>query len=243
MKLHALHHLYQQRLSRSTRPFKARGANVDRCTHCMVVRRLCICEEKVTHRTHAAFLLVMYDDEVLKPSNTGRLIADSVEETYAFIWSRTEPNKEMLALVNDPKWQPYIVFPAQYAELERVRTEPVSEKGKRPLFILIDGTWQEAKKIFRKSPWMHNFPVLSIQAESLSRYGVREASGESQLATAEVAAKVLALNGDKLAAESLDAWFDVFREHYLTGKKQRQLPVPGALDTYREVVKRQINKH
>ncbi|KKD58218.1 cytoplasmic protein [Grimontia sp. AD028] len=239
MKLHAVHHLYQQRLAQSTRPFKARGANVERCPQCMVVSRLCICEEKVSYPTNAAFLLVMYDDEVLKPSNTGRLIADTVEDTFAYIWSRTEPNKEMLDLVNDPKWQPYIVFPAQYAQPERVHAEPVISEGKRPLFIMIDGTWQEAKKIFRKSPWMARFPVLSIKAEALSRYGVREASGESQLATAEVAAKVLALNGDRLAGESLDAWFDVFREHYLTGKKQRQLPVPGALDKYREVVQRQ----
>ncbi|USH01044.1 DTW domain-containing protein [Grimontia kaedaensis] len=238
MKLHAIHHLYQQRLAQSTRPFKARGANVDRCTYCMVVRRLCICEEKVTHVTNAAFLLVMYDDEVLKPSNTGRLIADTVQDTFAYIWSRTEPSKEMLDLVNDPKWQPFVVFPAQYAEPERVAREPLTEEGKRPLFILIDGTWQEAKKIFRKSPWLDNFPVLSIKAEALSRYGVREANGESQLATAEVAAKVLALNGDTIASQSLDAWFDVFREHYLTGKKQRQLPIPGALDKYREVVKK-----
>lgn len=236
MKLHSIHHLYDQRIARSTRPFQARGAGVDRCKHCMVVKRLCICDEKKTLSTNAAFLLVMYDDEVLKPSNTGRLIADCVEDTYAYIWSRTEPNEEMLALINDPVWQPYVVFPEQYAKPERVSYSPEVPEGKRPLFILIDGTWQEAKKIFRKSPWMDHLPVLSIKTEEQSRYSVREATGKSQLATAEVAAKVLALNGEQLAGKCLDAWFDVFREHYLTGKKQRQLPEPGTLEHYRQTI-------
>lgn len=144
----------------------------------------------------------------------------------------------MLALVQDPKWQPFVVFPAQYAEKERVVSSVNVVEGKRPLFIMIDGTWQEAKKIFRKSPWMADVPVLSIKTSEGSRYGVREAAGESQLATAEVAAKVLSLAGDNHASQCLDALFDVFREHYITGKKQKTLPIPGALAHYREIVKR-----
>ncbi|MDD1780638.1 DTW domain-containing protein [Enterovibrio sp. ZSDZ35] len=237
MKLHAVHHLYDKRLAASTKPFRARGASVERCKLCMLVKPLCVCKEKVTFDTYSGFLLVMYDDEVLKPSNTGRLIADTVNDTFAYIWSRTEPNEEMLALVQDPKWQPFVVFPAQYAEENRVVSSVSTPEGKRPLFIMIDGTWSEAKKIFRKSPWMADFPVLSIKSTESSRYGVREASGESQLATAEVAAKVLALAGDTVASECLDAWFDVFREHYLTGKRQKTLPIPGALDRYRETAK------
>ncbi|MEZ8145846.1 DTW domain-containing protein [Enterovibrio norvegicus] len=238
MKLHAIHRLYDERLAQSTKPFRARGASVERCRHCMVNAHLCICAHNVRRASHAGFLLVMYDDEVLKPSNTGRLIADAVEDTYAYIWSRTSPNEEMLALIKDPMWQPFVIFPEQYSTPERVVNIPVVSQGKRPLFILIDGTWSEAKKIFRKSPWMDSLPVLSIKADDASRYKMREACGEGQLATAEVAAKVLALAGDLKAADCLDAWFDVFKEHYLTGKKQRQLPIPGALDRYKDVVAR-----
>ncbi len=233
MKYHAIHRLYDERLTQSTRPFLARGANVDRCKFCMLVRRLCICAERVASKTQAAFLLVMYDDEVLKPSNTGRLIADKVEDTYAYIWSRTAPNPKMLALIAEEQWQPFVVFPAQYAEPERVISQPIMTKGKRPLFILIDGTWQEAKKIFRKSPWLANFPVLSISPTSFSQYQVREAKGKDQLATAEVAAIVLALAQEHDAAEGLTLWFDVFREHYLIGKRQKQLPENNAMRRYK----------
>lgn len=65
-------------------------------------------------QTDSAFLLLMYDDEILKPSNTGRLIADIIPDTFAFIWSRTDPNREMLALLKDPQWFPIVIFPEEY---------------------------------------------------------------------------------------------------------------------------------
>lgn len=237
MKLHAIHRLYDERLARATRPYLARGASVVRCVRCQLVQSFCICGQNQTQKINAAFLLVMYDDEILKPSNTGRLIADIVDETHAYIWSRTAPDPKMLELILDPQWQPYVIFPAQYAAPERCVSEVRVEVGKRPLFILIDGTWSEAKKIFRKSEWLHQFPVLSFTATERSKYKVREASGENQLATAEVAVEVLKLADENVAAQHLDAWFDVFREHYLTGKKQRQLPENSALKHYQKMCK------
>ncbi|MGF1704115.1 DTW domain-containing protein [Photobacterium makurazakiensis] len=229
MRIHAVHKLYDERLARSTRPFRARGCKVERCLYCMLRVHLCICENKPQIESNAAFLLVMYDDEVLKPSNTGRLIADLFDETYAYIWSRTEPNPAMLALLEDPQWQPYVVFPAEYAEPERVADKITIESNKKPLFIMLDGSWAEAKKIFRKSPYLNQFPVLSINPEKPSRYKVREASKENQLGTAEVAARIIDLFGEQNNADVLDLWFDVFRENYMTGKLNRVLPDDSAL--------------
>ncbi|KMV32292.1 cytoplasmic protein [Photobacterium swingsii] len=230
MRIHAVHELYEERLARSTRPFRARGAKVERCRHCMLRPHLCICSHKPVIESNAAFLLVMYDDEVLKPSNTGRLIADLFQDTFAFIWSRTEPNAEMLALLEDPQWQPYVIFPEEYATPERVVNDVQLEQGKRPLFIMLDGSWAEAKKMFRKSPYLNKFPVMSINPEKPSRYTVRVASKENQLGTAEVAARIIDVFGEQNNAETLDLWFDVFREHYITGKMNRQLPDAKALN-------------
>ncbi|MBC7002689.1 DTW domain-containing protein [Photobacterium sp. BZF1] len=229
MRIHAVHKLYDERLARSTRPFLARGGKVERCLFCMLRKHLCICSSKPEITSNAAFLLVMYDDEILKPSNTGRLIADLFEDTYAYIWSRTEPNPDMLALLEDPQWQPYVVFPAEYAAPERVAEQVAMEAGKRPLFIMLDGSWAEAKKMFRKSPYLNRFPVLSINPEKPSRYKVREASKENQLGTAEVAARIIDLFGEQKNADVLDLWFDVFRENYMTGKMNRVLPEDNAI--------------
>lgn len=229
MRIHAVHKLYDERLARSTRPFLARGGKVERCLYCMLRTHLCICSSKPDIDSQAAFMLLMYDDEVLKPSNTGRLVADLFKDTFAFIWSRTEPNPDMLALLNDPQWQPYVIFPAEYAVPDRVAAEVSAQPDKRPLFILLDGSWAEAKKMFRKSPYLNHLPVLSIDPDKPSRYQVREATKANQLGTAEVAARIVDLYGETKNAEVLDLWFDVFRERYMTGKLNRTLPEANAL--------------
>ncbi|OBU20329.1 tRNA-uridine aminocarboxypropyltransferase [Photobacterium aquimaris] len=228
MRIHAVHTLYEERLARSTRPFLARGCKVQRCRQCMLRTHLCICEHRPLAKSNAAFLLVMFDDEILKPSNTGRLIADVFEDTFAYIWSRTEPNVEMLALLDDPQWQPYVVFPAEYAPEREAKTIEL-ETGKRPLFIMLDGSWAEAKKMFRKSPYLDRFPLLSINPDKPSRYKMREASKENQLGTAEVAARIIDVFGEHHNAELLDLWFDVFRENYIAGKMNRLVPEESSL--------------
>jgi len=165
--------------------------------------------------------LLMHDVEPLKPSNTGWLIADVVPDTYAFTWQRTHVEPALLALLADPQWQPFVVFPGEYAEPERVVTHVEPIPGKRPLFILLDATWTEARKMFRKSPYLNGLPVLSLQSELVSRYRLRRSKRSEHLCTAEVAALCLGLAGDEDAAGQLDAWLDVFTDHYLAAKYQR----------------------
>ncbi len=169
----------------------------------------------------SAVCLIMHDIEPLKPSNTGWLIADIVADTHAFTWQRTGVEPALLELLADPRYQPVVVFPGEYAEPERVVSDVQVVAGKRPLFILLDATWTEARKMFRKSPYLNRLPVLSLQADVLSRYRLRRSSRSEHLCTAEVAALCLALAGDVLAAQALDTWLDAFTDHYLAAKQHR----------------------
>ncbi len=177
--------------------------------------------------------LLMADIEPLKPSNTGWLIADVVTDTFAFAWTRTEVDPALLTLLADPQWQAYVVFPSEFAAPERVVHElpdTASAHGRRPLFILLDGTWDEARKMFRKSPYLQHLPVLSLHPEQLSRYQLRRAQSDSHLCTAEVGALCLNLANDTQAAHALNAYFDVFTDHYL--KAKQQLPVDWGDDVH-----------
>ncbi|EFE09751.1 DTW domain protein [Citrobacter youngae ATCC 29220] len=163
----------------------------------------------------------MFDTEPMKPSNTGRLIADILPNTAAFQWSRTEPPQALLDLVKNPDYQPMVVFPASYAGEERevIFTPPT---GKPPLFIVLDGTWPEARKMFRKSPYLDNLPVISVDLSRLSAYHLRGVHAEGQYCTAEVAIALLDLAGDTQAAEGLSDLFTRFKTRYLAGKTQHQ---------------------
>lgn len=217
---HAVFRLRAERLAQCTKPFFARGSRAPRCAQCRVIPEYCLCAWRPTVAARSAMCLLMYDVEPLKPSNTGWLIADVIADTSAFGWSRKAVDARLLSLLDDPQWQPYIVFPGEFVEPERVVGDVLPAAGKRPLFILLDATWTEARKMFRKSPYLERFPVLSLAPEQLSRYRLRRSKRDDHFCTAEVAALCLELAGDQAAAQVLDAYLDVFSSHYLAAKFQ-----------------------
>ena len=231
---HAVSRLRSARLARSVKPFLARGGPQGaRCAGCRLVPSHCLCAVRPSVPTQAGVCLLMADIEPLKPSNTGWLIADVVADTFAFGWARTVVDPALLALLADPQWQPYVVFPGEFVAAHRVVTQlqeqlpahvqPLAQPPKRPLFVLLDATWPEARKMFRKSPYLDHLPVLSLQSALLSQYKLRRSTRDDHFCTSEVAALCLELAGDQHAAHTLEAYLDVFTAHYLQAK--RQLPV------------------
>ena len=252
---HAVSRLRAVRLARSTKPFLARGGfKRERCAGCRLLPSHCMCTLCPQVTTRAGVCLLMADVEPLKPSNTGWLIADVVADTFAFGWARTETDPGLLALLADPQWQPYLVFPGEYAAPGRVvhclapaathhgdsgrcdgarsdtaRSETAqSPSDKRPLFILLDATWSEARKMFRRSPYLDHLPVLSLQPEQLSQYKLRRSHRDDHFCTSEVAALCLNLAGEHRAEQTLQAYLDVFTHHYLQARNQLPVAWDGA---------------
>ncbi len=231
---HAVSNLRAARLARSTKPFLARGGfKRERCAACRLVSSHCLCAFRPALRTRAGVCLLMADVEPLKPSNTGWVIADLVADTFAFGWARTETDPALLSLLSDPQWQPMVVFPGEYAAQARVVHTPLPADGlhagaaKRALFVLLDGTWAEARKMFGRSPYLNHLPVLSLQPELASKYKLRRSCRDDHFCTSEVAAMCLALVGEHLAAQTLVAYLDVFTHHYLQARNQQPVAWDG----------------
>ena len=227
---HAVARLRADRLARSTKPFLARGGfKRERCGGCRLLPSHCLCAFRPAVPTRAGVCLLMADVEPLKPSNTGWLIADVVADTFAFGWARTATDPALLALLSDPQWQPYVVFPGEYVAPERVvhtvlpLGAPPGVAQKRPLFVLLDATWAEARKMFRRSPCLDHLPVLSLQPDRVSQYKLRRSHRGDHFCTSEVAALCMRLAGEDLAEQTLDAYLDLFTHHYLQARNQ--LPV------------------
>jgi len=229
---HAVSRLRTARLARSAKPFLARGGpSGERCAGCRLLPHYCMCTLRPVVATQAGVCLVMADIEPLKPSNTGWLVADVVADTFAFGWTRTAVDPALLALLADPQWQPYLVFPGDNVAPDRVVTDVLlpAPSGKRPLFVLLDATWPEARKMFRKSPYLDHLPLLSLQPEQLSRYRLRRTRNDGHLCTSEVAALCLELAAEGHAAQTLNAYLDVFAHRYLQAKNQQPLDADDAL--------------
>lgn len=218
---HAVSRLRASRLARSAKPFLARGGiKGERCAGCRLVPTHCMCAVRPDVSTQAGMCLLMADIEPLKPSNTGWLIADVVKDTFAFGWARTEVDPALLSLLADPQWQPFVVFPGEFVAPERLVQTVQTQAARRPLFILLDATWPEARKMFRKSPYLDALPVLSLNPEQISHYQLRRSRRDDHFCTSEVAALCLDLVGETCAAQTLQVYLEVYTHHYLQAKNQ-----------------------
>ena len=102
----------------------------------------------------------MFGAEPLKPSNTGRLIADILPDTRAFLWSRTE--------VDPPCWRPSTIRCGSLMWCSPLPTPTPNGRcsascppAANRRCSLCWTARAEARKMFRKSPYLNQFPVFS----------------------------------------------------------------------------------
>lgn len=223
----AFKQLHQARMMTAKRPFLARGITVKRCVECLLAKQYCICEWLKPFNGEFPFdiVLLMHRDEILKPTNSGRLMAEAFpNQCMAFEWSRLEPPPELIALINQADRQCAIVYPArnhrQPVEFNYLISTAISKEHpsmslmtKKPTLIFLDGTWRQAARMFNHSHWLSHLPFYALDDVVVGEYAVRKASEISRLATAEAASLVLAALHAQKASEHLQHIFTVFNQH------------------------------
>lgn len=197
-----------------------RGFKIERCDVCKVPKITCICGMAPEIKNKAVFCILMNEKEPSKPTNTGKLISDSMSNTKVFIWSRVDIDNEIIKLITDEKYKPYVIFPDDRPELKGKAIEFDKDSNKIPLFILLDGTWKQARKIYKKSEYLQNLPLLSLNPDKISEYTLRRASEDNHLCTVEVAVELLKIAGEEEASKSLYDYFKTFTYQYLLGKNK-----------------------
>ncbi|WP_163558284.1 DTW domain-containing protein [Halomonas sp. NO4] len=215
------------------REFKARGSFVERCPDCNLPALNCLCPYRVAAESVARVWLLTHPLEHHKPTNTGRLIRDVLPGTEVFTWYRTAPDDRLLALLADSRYAPFVIFPddqPDYADRVVGMDSVARAKGEDriPVLILLDGTWRQARRIFRKSPYLDGLPVLPLRTRRQTRYRLRKPASSDHLCTAEVAAELLHQSGDGLAGQVLDDYFDVFNDSYAASRRFEKLGTPTA---------------
>lgn len=222
MQTNAFHRLRAQAQSECTRVYRARGIKVKRCNFCMLMPKHCICNEQPVTNSDIDFILLYHLDEIFKPTNTGRLIADVFpDNTYAFLYSRITPPQELLDLLADTNRECIIIFPSSPEQQREEITKVAPQNNKKLTFILLDGTWRQGRRMFNGSQWLKNFPVLKIDPEDKTLYATRKAACDSYLSTVESAALALANAGEIQSAKSLFDYFNLFNQRYLEIRPKR----------------------
>jgi DTW domain-containing protein YfiP len=77
-------------------------------------------------------------------------------------------------------------------------------------FILIDGTWHEARKIYQRSPYLIKTRRIGLTPTGISRYNLRKNQKNACLCTAECVIEILRGIGDDEVADRLEEGFMAF---------------------------------
>lgn len=229
---HCVDNLRELSRQDSKRTFTARGANTPRCQTCLMADFACFCGQRPTNlgtKTH--FTLVYHCTEIHKPTNSGRLIADLFpNNTEAFLWSRTEPNQQLLDRLNQFEGRNLILFP----DTERRNQDPLHRdvncsSSTELNIIILDATWRLASKMLHQSRWLDKIPTLAINEQTQRTFSVRHAKHDNQYATAEVVAMLLAQFNEEKQSEALTTYYNVFNQHCLWSRQRHLTPTPNTI--------------
>ncbi|MEF1296335.1 tRNA-uridine aminocarboxypropyltransferase, partial [Vibrio parahaemolyticus] len=94
--------------------------------------------------------------------------------------------------------------------LEHVEMQS-QQQAKMPLYIILDATWQEARKMINKSRWLEGIPTMGLSVLADSQYQLRRNQQQGNLCTFEVAAHLLGQLGEQDNQQQMHTFF----AHYL----------------------------
>jgi DTW domain-containing protein YfiP len=157
------------------------------------------------------------EKEFYRPSNTARLLQlINPSSTEIFLWERTKIPEKLISNINNEIYEPFLLFPIENAEAKKRKVEYKNTR-KIPAFIVIDGTWKEARKIFRRSAYLEKLPIISLEPHFKSNYDLRRGSKEGNLCTIETAIEVLKLNGEINNYKTVIDFYNLFLRSYKAG--------------------------
>ncbi|MDA0150329.1 tRNA-uridine aminocarboxypropyltransferase [Vibrio sp. LaRot3] len=184
------------------------------CAGCGL-RFQCVCDSIPSFNIDAHIALLMHENELRRDTNTGQWLLKSIPSTSQHIWQRTQPCEKLLTMIADARYQVYLLFPNESSIPLPQATQAAAHSGKTPLFIVLDGTWQEAKKMLNKSPWLKALECVHLAPTEESQYQLRRNQQQGHLCTLEVGSAIVEELGYSENAQHLSQFFT----HYMAAFK------------------------
>ena len=150
--------------------------------------------------------LLTHERELDRPTNTGRLALDVGGDTEGvverIVWNRVAPCPKLLSVLKAPNTG--LLYPVAEVPGEEIALADCDQ------FVLLDATWQEARKMFNRSPYLHPVKRVALNTTAASRYALRRNQRQGGLCTVECVIEILRSKGRMALAEHMQAQFDLF---------------------------------
>ncbi|WP_226703744.1 DTW domain-containing protein [Microbulbifer elongatus] len=158
--------------------------------------------------------LLTHERELDRPTNTGS-IALSIAGgdgglVQRVIWSRTSPSQPLLSVLESG--DSGLLYPQSEIAGPEVSLEQCEH------FVLLDATWQEARKMYNRSPYLHPLKRVALNVTETSRYTLRRNQRQGGLCTAECVIEILRQKGQGALAAEMESEFAAFNAGLVEGR-------------------------
>ncbi|HET8938144.1 MAG TPA: tRNA-uridine aminocarboxypropyltransferase [Polyangiales bacterium] len=173
------------------------------CYRCFKPQLTCICERLPSVENRTQVVVMQHPRERLHPIGTARFAQLGLQRSAVHVaWKAGD--REHTA----PAWLPSdvgLLYPAPHArELSSVPA------GERPQHLLVlDGTWNTARTLYRDKLWLHDLPHFRLMPEQPGRYRLRREPQHDYVSTIEAIVEALRiLEPDTAGLDALLHAFD-----------------------------------
>lgn len=166
-------------------------------------------------------ILLTHEREATRPTNTGNL-ALNLFPNYCqrVMWSRVAPSAELLAKLQEPETA--LLFPEddtdetdESSEQNMCQTQEPTHREHEfqslpKTLVILDATWQEARKMLRQSPYLKAAKTFSLKHTAESQFSLRRNQIEGGLCTIECIIELFKQANKQDEAERLTEAFQAF---------------------------------
>jgi DTW domain-containing protein YfiP len=147
--------------------------------------------------------LLTHQRELDRKTNTGTIAVNNTDGMVErIIWERVNPNSDLVELFNNNK--ALLLYPTDddtSADIEDFDN-----------IVVIDSTWQEAQKIYNRSPYLKAAPTAVLSPEYQSAFQLRRNQRAGGLCTIECVIELLRIKGREQLADALASKFNLFNQ-------------------------------
>lgn len=177
-----------------------------KCTVCDKALAACICQHITKIDSDIELIILQHPSEVKNAIGTARILNLSLPQCQIIIGECFTNDAQLNDILNDPTRQCFLLYPStESIAAETLANNENSSMEKFDLevnikrtFILLDGTWRKAFKMYQSSSNLQTLPAVRLNSDQQSQYTIRQTSIEGGLSTVEAGFLLLAtLEQDK----------------------------------------------
>ncbi len=196
------------------------------CPDCEYILSRCLCSFISPILNQIELIILQHPSETKHALNTVKLMKKSFHKIKVFVGENFNDDQNLKKILEDKNVNSALIFPNEKATL--LTTE---EKSKITHLILIDGSWNKAKKIFFSSTILHSLPSFSLNPNKESNYRIRSSKFEDSLSTLEASTLALSILEPELETNGIENAFvkmidfqiekmgeEIYRSNYLKKK-------------------------